>query len=70
MDEPTESTVRANDQPIAENGVPAPDLDVTQALQWLSVADPSQLDVATLVTHNNLEVVWMRLSSPDPWISR
>ncbi|KAM6522420.1 hypothetical protein FALCPG4_012081 [Fusarium falciforme] len=57
MNEPTESTTQADDQPIVENDVPAPDVDVTQDLQWLSVADPGQLDVATLVTHNNLGVL-------------
>ncbi|WAO93844.1 Hypothetical protein NCS54_01140100 [Fusarium falciforme] len=57
MNEPTESTVQAENQPITEDDVPAPDVDVTQTLQWLSVADPSQLDVATLVTHNNLGVL-------------
>ncbi|KAH7266124.1 hypothetical protein NW759_008198 [Fusarium solani] len=66
MDEPAEVTAEAEeDQPIAENAVPAPDVDVTQTLQWLSIDNPNLLDVTSLIIMNNLEVVATRIQSQE-----
>lgn len=64
MNEPTESTAQAGDQPTTGTGIPGLDSDMPQTFQWLSIANPGHLDAPTLVTHNNLGVVWMRLPSP------
>lgn len=64
-DEPVEVTVEADeDQPVAENAVPAPDDDVKQTLQWLSIDDPTGL-----ILMNNLEVVRILLLR-EPWLVR
>ncbi|KAJ4257227.1 hypothetical protein NW757_003848 [Fusarium falciforme] len=66
MDEPAEIPAEAEeDQPIAENAVPAPDVDVTQTLQWLSIDNPNLLDVTSLIIMNNLEVVATRIQSHE-----
>ena len=61
MDESIEGTVVEVD-PIAENAVPAPNVDVTQTLQWLSIDNLNLLDVSSLIIMNNMEVVRILLS--------
>ncbi|RSL80755.1 hypothetical protein CEP52_017326 [Fusarium oligoseptatum] len=66
MDESTEVMPEADeDQTITENAVPAPDVDVTQTMQWLSIASPNLLDVTSLVILNNLEVLATRIQSVE-----
>ncbi|KAM0424442.1 hypothetical protein ACHAPT_010364 [Fusarium lateritium] len=42
---------------VSENNMPHLDVDITKTKLWMPVKDPAMLNVATAVTHNNLEMI-------------